>query len=352
MTQARSDSKPRRRPRVLAVSSGGGHWVQLLRLQPAFEGCDVTYATVLKSSRIDLNDDNARFKVLPDATRWNKLKLFWLLLRIIMLVIRTRPDTIVTTGAAPGYLSLVVGKLLGKRTCWIDSIANVDELSMSGRKARRWSTLWLTQWEHLADPDGPLYFGNVIASDDLMRDDEWDQDPEDELDVSRIDTPPPRPKAIPKSEVAIPRVFAVSSGGGHWIELMRLHPAFDNCDVCFCSVNEGHRKGVEKAGYRYRRIPDLTRWNIGKIPWSFLVVTRILMRERPDVIITTGAAPGYMACIAGKMLGIRSCWVDSIANADELSMSGSKAMRWIDLVLTQWPKLATNDGAQYKGNVL
>ena len=123
MTQARSDNMPRRRPRVLAVSSGGGHWVQLLRLQPAFEGCDVTYATVLKSSRIDLDDDNARFKVLPDATRWNKLKLFWLLLRIIMLVIRTRPDAIVTTGAAPGYLSLVVGRLLGKRTCWIDSIA-------------------------------------------------------------------------------------------------------------------------------------------------------------------------------------------------------------------------------------
>ena len=34
------------RRRVLAVASGGGHWVQLLRLRPAFEGCDVTYACV------------------------------------------------------------------------------------------------------------------------------------------------------------------------------------------------------------------------------------------------------------------------------------------------------------------
>ncbi len=35
-----------RRVRVLAVASGGGHWVQLLRLRPAWEGCDVAYATV------------------------------------------------------------------------------------------------------------------------------------------------------------------------------------------------------------------------------------------------------------------------------------------------------------------
>jgi len=27
-----------KRPKVLGISSGGGHWVQLLRLRPAFEG--------------------------------------------------------------------------------------------------------------------------------------------------------------------------------------------------------------------------------------------------------------------------------------------------------------------------
>ena len=26
-----------------------------------------------------------------------------------------------------------------------------------------------------------------------------------------------------------PRVMAISSGGGHWIELLRLRPAFDDC---------------------------------------------------------------------------------------------------------------------------
>jgi UDP-N-acetylglucosamine:LPS N-acetylglucosamine transferase len=344
-----------RKPRVLAVSSGGGHWVQLLRLKPAFADCDVAYATVVDSSRHDVEENGARFHLLPDATRWNKLKLIWLLVKITLLVIRERPDAIITTGAAPGYLALVVGRILGRKTCWIDSIANVDELSMSGRKARRWSTLWLTQWEHLAGPDGPLCFGNVISSRQRTDDDGSDESGpglSDTRSPGIVDTKP-NPRAERIEEPDAPRVLAISSGGGHWVELMRLRPAFEGCSVTFASVSDGLRKSVEDAGHRYHRIPDLTRWNVGRVPWAFIKITRILLKERPTVIITTGAGPGYIACIAGKLMGIRCCWVDSIANADELSMSGVKAGRWIDLLLTQWPKLANHDnGAQYKGNVL
>jgi hypothetical protein len=35
----------RTRPVILAVSSGGGHWVQMQRLAPAFAGADLHYAT-------------------------------------------------------------------------------------------------------------------------------------------------------------------------------------------------------------------------------------------------------------------------------------------------------------------
>ena len=152
-----------KRKRVLAISSGGGHWVQLLRLQPAFEGTDVTYATVLPSSRSDIEGEFVAFGQIPDATRWDKFKLPLLAWKLFVIILKSRPNVIITTGAAPGFLALVIGRFMGCRTCWIDSIANVEELSLSGRKAKRWSTLWLTQWEHLATSEGPRYIGNVIA---------------------------------------------------------------------------------------------------------------------------------------------------------------------------------------------
>ncbi len=149
------------RPLVLAISSGGGHWIQLLRLRPAFDGCDVVYATVKEGYRSDL-DANARFHVVPDGNRWNKWNLLRSAACILFLLLRLRPDAIVTTGAAPGYFALRIGKWLGARVVWIDSIANAEELSMSGRKAGRIADLWLTQWPHLARDGGPQCFGSVL----------------------------------------------------------------------------------------------------------------------------------------------------------------------------------------------
>jgi len=150
---------------VLAVASGGGHWVQMLRLRPAFEGADVAYVTVLESYRSDIGD--ARFYTVPDATRWDKAKLALMSLKLALIVLKERPTVVVSTGAAPGYVALRLGKLLGARAVWLDSIANVERLSMAGEKAGRHADLWLTQWEHLAGEAGhgsrgPKYRGAVL----------------------------------------------------------------------------------------------------------------------------------------------------------------------------------------------
>ena len=69
----------------------------------------------------------------------------------------------VSTGAAPGLVALALAKLmLGSRTIWIDSIANSERLSLSGRLARPVADAWLTQWAHLARPGGPDYWGAVL----------------------------------------------------------------------------------------------------------------------------------------------------------------------------------------------
>jgi hypothetical protein len=80
------------------------------------------------------------------------VKLAWSILSVLWLVIRLRPDAIVSTGAAPGFFALRFGKLLGARTLWLDSFANSEELSLSGRKASAFADLTLTQWPHLGEP--------------------------------------------------------------------------------------------------------------------------------------------------------------------------------------------------------
>ena len=158
-----------RRRRVLAVASYGGHWIQLFRMRKSWSGCDVDYICTNDAWRETVSEDARsrlermpNYHVVPEANRWQKLRMAWLFLSVAMIVLKRRPDVIISTGAAPGYFAIRVGRLIGAKTIWVDSIANAQELSLSGRHVREHADVWLTQWQHLAAADGPQYWGAVL----------------------------------------------------------------------------------------------------------------------------------------------------------------------------------------------
>lgn len=146
--------------KLLAVASGGGHWVQLLRLRPAFEGCEVVFASIQPGSADEVRGH--RFYRFRDASRKNKLAFFLVGLRMLWIVLRERPDVIVTTGSAPALLCLAIGRIFGARTLWIDSIANVREMSTSGQKAVRIAHKCVSQWPEVAARYGIEYWGRIL----------------------------------------------------------------------------------------------------------------------------------------------------------------------------------------------
>ncbi len=151
---------PRLKPKIVALSSGGGHWVQLLRLRPAFEDTNLIFATVHEGYRADV--PGYEFRVIHDGNRSQKIALLKSAASILFLLLTEKPDVVISTGAAPGYFAIRLGKLLRMKTIWVDSVANAEELSMSGRKAGRCADLWLTQWPHLAKEGGPKCLGDVL----------------------------------------------------------------------------------------------------------------------------------------------------------------------------------------------
>lgn len=158
-----SDQKPRPKDhcRVLAVASGGGHWLELRRLYPAFAGMDVAFVSVHPNYMNQVAGH--RYYVVRDVTRWDKFGFLKLSVELVRILLAERPRTVITTGSAPGLLALAMAKsLLGARTVWIDSIANREQLSSSGRLARWCADVWLTQWPELQGRGGPSYWGAVL----------------------------------------------------------------------------------------------------------------------------------------------------------------------------------------------
>ena len=150
-----------RQHRILAVASAGGHWVQLGRISGALADSDTLYVTTVAGETAPSGDRPVA--KIADGSRKEPFRLLLTGMQLAILMLRFRPDAIITTGAAPGYVALRLGKLRGCRTVWLDSIANAEEISMSGRLARPYADLWLTQWDKLASTTPGLeYWGQVL----------------------------------------------------------------------------------------------------------------------------------------------------------------------------------------------
>jgi UDP-N-acetylglucosamine:LPS N-acetylglucosamine transferase len=146
--------------KILAVSSGGGHWEQMMLLREAFKGQEVYYATTMRGLMERSGVSNGF--LLDDCNRNDIRGSLTCLIQAAQIVFRIRPHVVISTGAAPGLFCLLFGRLAGAKTIWIDSIANAEAMSMSGRLARYVASLWLTQWRHLARATGPHYVGELL----------------------------------------------------------------------------------------------------------------------------------------------------------------------------------------------
>lgn len=145
------------------------------------------------------------------------------------------------------------------------------------------------------------------------------------------------------------KVLAIASIGGHWVQLLRIaRPMEERYEMIYVSIHPKCATMVE--GQRFYQTADFSRSDAWKLIPSFFKAIRIIWQENPNTIITTGAAPGLAYLLAGKFLGKKTIWIDSIANADHLSASGRMASKFTSRTYTQWKDLATGK-IKYAGNV-
>jgi len=144
-----SNMDKRKRLRICLAASAGGHISQLLKLAESWNG----YETFCVTTTEVVRDKLSRFGevyVVGECNREHPIRIISVLLRCIRIVLRQRPDVVISTGAAAGCMLCFLGKMLGAKVVWIDSITNVERLSLSGRMVRYIADLFLVQWPELA----------------------------------------------------------------------------------------------------------------------------------------------------------------------------------------------------------
>ena len=148
------------------------------------------------------------------------------------------------------------------------------------------------------------------------------------------------------------KIALVCSHGGHLTETMQILPAFEGHELVFATYHSARDADVEKLGRAH-----FTE-NIGLNPWrmlkAFFWAWQVLRREKPDVLLSLGAEIAVPFFYIGRLLGIRTIFIESWCRVENLSLTGRLLYPIADVFLVQWPQLLDACGcrARYEGAVL
>ena len=147
------------------------------------------------------------------------------------------------------------------------------------------------------------------------------------------------------------RILGISSDGGHSIQLkLILLPITDVAEVHIFTSS----KAIFSPSQFLvdERLVDFSRQDLHKAPISCFQHFKKIKQVKPDLVVSTGALPGAIAIFCARLCGIKTLWVDSIANTKKLSLSGKIAKHIAHKTLSQWPEVADAENVNYEGSLL
>ena len=134
------------------------------------------------------------------------------------------------------------------------------------------------------------------------------------------------------------RMIALTcSAGGHLSEMRQLDFFYAQHKHFFITFKRPDTESLAKK----ERVFFIERpaRNIVKTLQAFVTAWKILSRERPRLIISTGADVTVPVCVAGKLLGIRILFIESFCRPETPGWTGRILGWFADYVVYQWSDL-------------
>jgi beta-1,4-N-acetylglucosaminyltransferase len=146
-------------------------------------------------------------------------------------------------------------------------------------------------------------------------------------------------------------LLLVCSSGGHLLQLFSLAGAWEDRARLWITFDKSDAR-VLLADERVEHAFGPTNRNIGNLLRNLRLAVRVLRRERPAAILTTGAGVAVPFAWIGRLLGVTVFYVESVTRIEELSLSGRLIRPVAEQVFVQWPELAaTSPRLRFAGNL-
>ncbi len=147
-------------------------------------------------------------------------------------------------------------------------------------------------------------------------------------------------------------VFAASSGG-HLEQLLMLKPLMNKYPSVFVTEKTSYNTGENNIKtYFLRQINRREKLFLFKLIANIFRSLRIIIIERPTVMITTGVLAIIPLALLMKLFGGKLIYLESFAKVTSKTMSGNLLYKYADQFYVQWEEmLKLYPNAIYKGGI-
>lgn len=152
--------------KVMFISSTGGHLSELLALDPLIKKYDSYIITEKTKTNLNLRKKYKKVDFLIYGSKSNMLvypfKLIANCFKSLFFYLKFRPKVIITTGAHTAGPMCCIGKILGSKIVYIETFANMETKTATGRIIYKFADMFIVQWESMLELYPKAKYGGWI----------------------------------------------------------------------------------------------------------------------------------------------------------------------------------------------
>ncbi|AYV68247.1 UDP-N-acetylglucosamine--LPS N-acetylglucosamine transferase [Niallia circulans] len=134
------------------------------------------------------------------------------------------------------------------------------------------------------------------------------------------------------------KVCLVGSSGGHLTHLHMLKPFWENEERFWVTFDKSDAKSILKNEKMYPCYYPTNR-NVKNTIRNTILAYKILKKERPDIIISSGAAVAVPFFYLGKLFGCKTVYIEVFDRIDSPTLTGKLVYPVSDKFIVQWEEM-------------
>ncbi len=134
------------------------------------------------------------------------------------------------------------------------------------------------------------------------------------------------------------KICMVGSSGGHLAHLYMLKPFWENKERFWVTFDKEDARSILKDETLYPCYYPTNR-NIRNLIRNTILAVKVLRKEKPDVIISTGAAVAVPFFYLGKLMGAKTIYIEVFDRIDKPTVSGKLVYPICDKFIVEWEEM-------------